>query len=134
MGENKHIEELDAFAKKYIKEIETESPSKEFTNSLMKNILTQQNTTVFKATPLISKKGWFVIFTSIIVLFFIPFKASEKSIFNTYNFSFFDNIQIPNLLESLNVSNTFVYSFLFFGLMMVIQVVYLKNHFNKRFQ
>ena len=24
MGENKHIEELDAFAKKYIKEIETE--------------------------------------------------------------------------------------------------------------
>ena len=38
MGENKHIKELDAFAKKYVKEISTEQPSLDFTASLMKKI------------------------------------------------------------------------------------------------
>ena len=65
MGEDKHIEELDAFTKKYIKEIDIEAPSVDFTANLME-ILQQENAKVYKPVPLISKKMW-----SVIVVFLI---------------------------------------------------------------
>lgn len=136
MGENKHIKELDTFAKKYVKEIEQEKPSVDFTASLMQKIaLESVNVEVFKAKALISKKGWFIISSLIIGLVFIPFKASEKSLFNLpeVDLSFFDKLQIPNLFESISVSNTVLYAIFFFGLMIIAQVVFLKKHFEKRF-
>ncbi|WP_298778397.1 hypothetical protein [uncultured Polaribacter sp.] len=136
MGENKHIKELDAFAKKYVREIQSESPSKDFTNSLMQAILAESKSTVFKPTVLISKKVWFLIFGLIVAVIFIPFNSSEKSFINLpkVDFSFFDKIQIPNFLESIAISNTVLYSVFFFGLMIIAQVVFLKNHFNKRLE
>jgi hypothetical protein len=135
MGENKHIKELDAFAKKYIQEIEIESPSKDFTSSLMQTLLAEQKSSVFKTTPLISKKVWVLIFGLIIAAILIPFGSSEKSLVNfpKIDFSFFDKIQMPNLFDSIALSNTVLYSIFFFGLMILVQIIFLKNHFNKRF-
>ena len=137
MGENKHIEELDAFAKKYIKEIKVESPSKDFTANLM-NILQQENSLLYKATPLISKKVWYIIFAGIIALFFIPFKQSEKStpFLDKIDFSFFEKIEFPSLFEGVefSFSTTTIYSFVFLALMVFIQVYMLKNHFDKRLE
>ena len=136
MGENKHIEELDAFAKKYIKEIPQEKPSLDFTASIMQTIAKESTSKVFKTTALISKKAWFVIAAFVLAVLFIPFKESEKSLLNfpKVDLSFFDKIQIPNLFESFAVSNTVLYSVFFFGLMIIAQVVFLKNYYNKRFQ
>ncbi|WP_405562159.1 hypothetical protein [Polaribacter sp. Asnod6-C07] len=135
MGENKHINELDAFAKKYVKEIEQEKPSADFTASLMKNILEESKSKVFKTKALISKKGWAIISIFVLAVILIPFKTSEKSLINSleFNFSFLDKIQIPNFLPAINLSNTVFYAIFFFGLMIVAQVVFLKNHFNKKF-
>ena len=102
MGENKHIKELDAFAKKYVKEISTEQPSLDFTASLMKKITLEKNLEVFKAKSLISKKGWMLIAASILALIFI------------------------------SVSNITLYAVLFFGLLFFAQIVFLKKHFDKR--
>ena len=68
MGENKHIQELDAFAKKYVKEIKVEQPSLEFTASIMQTIAKENRakTKVLSVTPLISKKGWALIFVFIV--------------------------------------------------------------------
>ncbi|MBU3012947.1 hypothetical protein KO506_16160 [Polaribacter vadi] len=135
MGENKHINELDAFAKKYVKEIEQEKPSADFTASLMKNILEESKSKVFKTKALISKKGWAIISIFVLAVILIPFKTSEKSLINSleFNFSFLDKIQIPNFLPAINLSNTVFYAIFFFGLMIVAQVVFLKKHFNKKF-
>ena len=64
MEENKHIKEFDAFAKKYLKEIKTESLSKDFTASLMNKIVldttTPSNTTdtiINPATTTIESNG-----------------------------------------------------------------------------
>ena len=136
MGENKHIKELDAFAKKYVKEIPQEKISIDFTANLMKKIAVENvNSEVFKAKTLITKKGWLIISLLIIAVIAIPFKSSEKSFINLpkFNFSFFDKIQIPNLFESITVSNTVLYAVLFFGLMIIVQVLFLKNHFEKKF-
>ncbi|MFT7442982.1 MAG: hypothetical protein ACI9Q3_001359 [Maribacter sp.] len=64
----------------------------------------------------------------------IPFKSSEKSLINILklDFYFFDKIQIPSFLDNLIVSKTVFYAIFFFGLMFFAQVVFLKNHFDKR--
>jgi len=136
MEENKHIKEFDAFAKKYLKEIKTESLSKDFTASLMNKIVLENSKSVMNTKALISKKVWFVIFASVLAVVLIPFKASEKSLITMpkLDFSFLEKIQIPNLLENVSVSNTVMYAILFFGLMFMVQVIFLKNHFNKRFE
>ncbi len=134
MGENKHIEELDAFAKKYIKEIPKENVSLDFTASVMKNILSEHKVKVFTTKALISKKGWFIISLFVLAVIFIPFKSSEKNLFNfpELDFSFLDKIQIFNLFESFTVSNTVLYAISFFGLMFIAQVIFIKNHFDKK--
>jgi hypothetical protein len=136
MEDNRHIEALGTFAKKYVKEIKQEQPSLDFTASIMQTIAKESTAKVFKRTVLISKKVWFVISVFVLAAVFIPFKASYKGLVNLpkVNFSFFDKIQITNLFESFSVSNTVLYSVFFFGLMFTAQVVFLKSHFNKRFE
>lgn len=134
MEENKHIKELDAFAKKYIKEIPSEKLSLDFTASLMKKIVLDNNLEVYKAKALISKKGWFLIVISILVVNFIPFKSSEKNFINLprLEFNFLDKNQFSNLFDSLSVSNVTLYAVLFFGLLFFVQIIFLKKHFDKR--
>jgi hypothetical protein len=136
MEENRNTTELDTFAKKYVKEIHTESPSIDFKASLMRKIVAEHQKSVFRSKALISKKVWFLLFASLIAILFIPFKKSEERLLNfpRIDFSFLDKIQVPNLFENFSVSNTVAYAICFFGLMFMAQVVLLKNHFNKRFE
>ncbi len=135
MGENKHIEELDAFAKKYIKEVEVETPSIDFTNTIMQSILKVENTALYKATPLISKKAWFIVLGTLLTLLFIPFKSSEntESVLDKVGYSYLPSLEIPNFLGdiSLSVSTTTIYSFVFLAILVLVQVHFLKSHFAK---
>lgn len=135
MGENKNIKELDAFAKKYVKEIQQEKPSLDFTASLMDKIVEVKMAIPFKASPLISKKVWFAIVAIVIAVLGISYQSTgdKVAVLSKLDFSFIDNVQITTILDGVSISNTVLYAFLFFGLMIVVQFVYLKNHFNKRF-
>ena len=136
MEENKKNIELDTFAKKYIQEIKEESPSKDFTTSLMSAIVLENSKSVTVSKALISKKAWFVILSIVLAVVLIPFKSQEKPLFTMpeLDFSFIEKIQIPNVLESFAVSNTVLYAIFLFGLMLIAQVLFLKNHLNKRFE
>ena len=107
MEENKKNIELDTFAKKYIQEIKEESPSKDFTTSLMSAIVLENSKSVTVSKALISKKTWFVILSIVLAVVLIPFKSQEKSLFTMpeLDFSFFNKIQIPNVLENFSISN-----------------------------
>ena len=135
MGENKHIEEMDAFAKKYVKEISTESPSLDFTANLMGKINQLQDaksTIVYK--PLISKKGWFVIFAAIITVIFIPFQSKEEGLFTLpeLNLSFLEKFNFSGLFDTIQVSNSLLYLAITFPVLVGIQILYLKGHFEKQ--
>jgi len=135
MGENKHIEEIHAFTKKYVQEIQIETPSLDFTSNLMQKIGELQP---FKSAitykPLISKKAWFIVFTAIISAVLIPFKSSEKSIFSVpeLNFSFLEKLNFTGLLDNINVSNTTLYFAITFSVLVSIQIFYLKGYFEKQ--
>jgi formate-dependent nitrite reductase membrane component NrfD len=134
MGENKHIKELDAFAKKYVKEIPSEKLSLDFTASLMKKIALENNSEVFKAKPLIAKKGWVFIVASIVALVFVSFFTTKESTFNLpkIEFDFLEQLQFTNLFDTISVSNITLYAVLFFGLLFFAQIIFLKKHFDKR--
>jgi hypothetical protein len=136
MEENKKNKEIDIFAKKYIQEIKEESPSKDFTTSLMNAIILENSKSVTVSKALISKKAWFVILSIVFALVLIPFKSQKKSLFTIpeLDFSFFNKIQVPNILENFSVSSTVLYAIFLFGLMLIAQVFFLKNHLNKRFE
>tara|TARA_R110001606_G_scaffold399142_1_gene581070 strand:- start:2429 stop:2842 length:414 start_codon:yes stop_codon:yes gene_type:complete len=135
MGENKHIKEIDAFAKKYVKEIPTETPSIDFTENLMKSIRQIEfvkSNIVYK--PLISTKGWFVVGLAIVVVLFIPFYSSKEEVFAMpkLDFSFLSKLDFSDSIESLNVSNTTFTITVIFGIFMAIQLIYLKGYFEKK--
>ena len=135
MGENKHIEEIHAFTKKYVKEIPTEKPSLDFTLNLMSKIAELPSLSKAIAyKPLISKKGWFIMFAVIIAVIFIPFKSNEESLFTLpeINLSFLDKLNFTGLLDGFNVSSSTMYFALVFSALIFVQIFYLKGYFEKQ--
>lgn len=134
MGENKHIEEIDAFVKKYVKEIPTEKPSVDFTKNLMSKIAEIQPEKVIVYKPLISKKGWFLVAASIIAIVLLPFRNAEESLFSLpeVDFSFFKELSFSGLFDSIQVSTSTAYLLVFFSILFFVQIVYLKGIFEKR--
>ena len=135
MGENKHIEEFDAFAKKYIKEVEIETPSIDFTANIMQHILQAENSEIYKASPLISKKVWGILAT---VLFTSILYVSRGTSLGwvkmpKLKLDYFSRFQFPNLFEGITVSNTMLYACFFFTVMIFFQIYYLKNHFGRKY-
>jgi hypothetical protein len=134
MGENKHIEEIHAFTKKYLNEIPTESPSIDFTKNLMGKIAKIQPEKEIVYKPLISKKGWFLVAASIIAIILLPFKNSEEGLFTLpeVNFSFFEKMSFSGIFESVNVSTTTASLLVLFSILFFIQIFYLKGEFERR--
>ncbi|MFY7672509.1 hypothetical protein ACOSP6_15615 [Tenacibaculum sp. MEBiC06402] len=134
MGENKHIEELDAFAKKYIKDVEQESPSLDFTSSVMDIIGQTDKSLVFKPTPLISKKVWVLLFSILTICIFYVSKG--KSILATWKmperFKYNPKFEFPDLFQNISVSNTMLTACFFFTLLIFIQIYLFKTRFDKR--
>jgi hypothetical protein len=135
MGENKHIEEIHAFTKKYVKEIPSETPSLDFTSNLMQKIgELQPFKSAITYNPLISKKAWFIVFAAIIAVVLLPFKPNDESLFTLpeINFSFLEKLSFVGLLENINVSTTTLYLVVTFSVLVCIQLFYLKGHFEKQ--
>lgn len=132
MGENKDIEKLDAFTKKYIKEIKEEAPSIDFTANLM-TVLEKETVDVYKATPLISKKGWFFLGAILVVSILFVSRGTSLSWMKmpTLQLDFSYHIQMPNLFEGITISNIMLFACFFFTLMIFGQIIMLKNHFTK---
>ncbi|WP_075341326.1 hypothetical protein [Tenacibaculum agarivorans] len=129
MEENKHIEELDAFAKKYITDIEPDTPSIDFTSNLMEAIHETENASVFKPTPLISSKVWIVLF--VILITSIIYVSNGESIAKLWQFKFnysLNNI-VPDFLNTLSISNIMLYACFFFTVLIFVQIYLLKARF-----
>lgn len=128
---------LDDFTKKIIKKAALESPSIHFTSEIMSQVaaLNDKSVTVYK--PLISKKVWFLIALSFVVLctyLILGTETEKESWLSTLDFNALSNNNFTNALSGFKMSKTLMYAVVFFGLMFCIQIPFLKNHFDKRFE
>ncbi len=127
MEENKNIEK---FIDKIMTDDELALTSMHFTNTIMAQVEQLDQQKVFEYTPLISKKIGLLICTSIIgVLIYIAlFVNLTKSKWTNY-FEFDLNL---NLLPEMSFSNTTIYATTIVSGLFLIQIIMLKNYFNKR--
>ncbi|TCI90650.1 hypothetical protein [Tenacibaculum sp. M341] len=134
MGENKHIDELDSFAKKYMNDIESEIPSMDFTKNIMTTIEATETSKVFKTEPLISKKVWLLLVVTLIASIFYVYKKSSTQLINLpkIEWDLFSKIKIFNAFKNIEVSNVTLYACFFFTLLIFVQISFLKNRFEKR--
>lgn len=136
MNENtdKYFENI---ANKVIKQSTIESPSFNFTDTVMSQILELNNSLATVYKPLISKNIWLLIFVVLtITIFYITYfggQFGEGNWLSQVDFGMFSNNKISNLL-SFNVSKTVTYAVVFLAIMVGVQVVYLKHHFNQFYQ
>jgi len=135
MEEVKKNQHIDIFVEKYLKEIKLESPSDDFTTTIMDAISViniEKNKVIYK--PLISKKGWLLIGIILVGILAIPLKGIESKwlTFPKLNFSFLENISIDGLFAEFTVSNIVLYACVLFGIFVSIQFIYLKGYFEKQ--
>lgn len=133
---------LDQLAKKVMKDVPLEKPSFNFTNTVMSQVSGLNHNKVIAYKPLISKTGWIFILVGILILvFFVLFgnQTSSSGRLNTIDFSMFSNNAVAQALSnfkipSFTISKTLTYAIVLFGVMVCIQIPFLKHHFNQRFE
>ncbi len=136
MGENKHIDELDIFAKKVFNNIAEKSPSVNFTEDVMKQINAIENSKIVNASSYNYRYSIYgIVISFVIASVFLIFQEnkSEASFFN-FNISDITFVKLPQLtwLQSLNLSVTTMYALFFFTILFIVQTIVLKQYFNRR--
>ncbi|PNQ73357.1 hypothetical protein C1T31_07510 [Hanstruepera neustonica] len=134
----KHLDKkIEQVTDKLMKESTVEKPSFNFTDSVMQSVHGISSNHITEYKPLISKQGWIGIclaFILIVYLIFTNASSQESGWLQTINFNKLFNFKFMESLFSMSVSKTVLYSILFFGLMLFVQIPLLKNHFDKRFE
>lgn len=127
---------LDTFVRKAIIEVGLDSPSVDFTRSVLSKIQADaQKSKVFVYRPLISKSVWLVILITIAGVFSYSIWENPSSEINWLTVLKLNRFAEFNLLtNSLNfyISNTIIYSFVGLAFFVWVQVFLLKSYMNKR--
>lgn len=126
---------LDDFTKKLFSDLPQEVPSFDFTTRVMSEVEVLSKTNQFGYKPLISKKLWILSALSIAGIFLylifgdVEIETSLGPYFDFVSFPELKSLEIPDL----KISNVFFYGITAFTFFMGVQILLLKNHFNKRY-
>ena len=129
---DKHIEKL---VDKTMKKASLESPSFDFTSTVMAQVNALEQSTVTTYKPLISKPMWFVIFAvalAIVGYIILGTSANQSGWINFVDLSVLTDNKISNIFTGFKVSNLVTYAIVLFGIMLFIQVPILKRNFDSR--
>ncbi len=130
-NEDKQIEKL---VDHIMKDTIVESPSIDFTSKVMSKILAPKTSNVTVYKPLIPRSVFIAFFGCIATFFiylFINGEKQENSWLNHLKFSLFHNNELSSLFK---VSNVMLYAVVSTTIMLLLQISFLKNHFDKQFE
>jgi ribosome-binding factor A len=128
MKTEKNIEE---FTKYIMKEANVEKPSADFVNKVMNSVKMESDLSVSKVyQPLISKSAWAAITVAFVALYiFILTGTSQDSLLiPNIHFTLLDKISSINLFERIHLSETFTFSFVLFSILVILQLIVIKNY------
>lgn len=134
----KTAKNIDKFTKYILDEVQTESPSNNFVDNVMTSVrLENKGSSLEIYNPLISKPVWVLIAAvfAVSIVFILTGFSQNSTIFSKFsniNFTFLDNTPSINIFESIHFSNTFTYSFMFFTVLVLIQLFVMNNYFNRK--
>ena len=128
--EDKNIENL---VEKMMSDSSLETPSFDFTSRVMSEVIATKKKAIYYK-PVISKRGWFVIFAAIgcFVMWFIFTGYSENGTASSFDLSFINADKILKAFSGFQFSGVTTNIILLAMLMMFIQIILLKGYLNKR--
>lgn len=133
--ESKSDKKLNEFTDKFLKDFTFETPSFDFTTQVMSKIETLSNSRATEYKPLISKRIWVVLAMLVLGAFSFLIFANvqmESAFLSAIQSDIRSNLQVLNLLD-FEMPNVFLYGVVGFTFFISIQILLLKNHFDKRF-
>lgn len=125
---------LEHFVDGLMKQTSLDSPSPEFTSTLMMQVQVTRMDTVTVYKPLISKWGWFSITATVLLLLGYLFMNGDSTAEGWLNNSQF-NLNAGSFLNNLAVvrfSAVTYYAIILATLLLFVQLIVLKHYFNKR--
>jgi hypothetical protein len=128
---------LEISIDRMMKAIDVEKPSIDFTSDLMQRIEELETKKVTSYKPLISKPFWAglgIVFMVLIYAIASGNKPANSGWLNNIDFSVLTNNTFTNSITSFALPKIMAYAIGLFGLMLCIQIPFLKHYFDKRFQ
>jgi hypothetical protein len=132
-----HTEQhLDKLSKKVIQSSVLETPTVDFTASLMSIIETISIESPMVHKPLISKLGWvaIVVIVTGIVGYAMYGTTEQMTLLSYIDYSFISNNRITEAISGIAISKIFMYAIVFFGVAWCIQIPMMTHYFDKRLE
>lgn len=129
--------DLESLTKKLFEGMDKETPSFDFTYHVMAQVDALAKNKVTTYQPLISKTGWILIgsaFIAFIAYILYSNQVADLGWFDAINFNVFTNNEFTEGLSRIALPKTVVYAIVLFGLMLCVQIPFLKHHFDKRYE
>jgi len=133
--DNKSDKKLNEFTEKLIQDFSLETTSLDFTTRVMSKVEALSDSEITEYKPLISRRVWMVLAMIIIGAFaYLIFGdvKMEGPWLSAIQSDIRSNLEIISLPD-FKVSNVFLYAIVGFTFFVSIQILFLKNHFDKRF-
>lgn len=131
---NKKLEET---TEKMMKGLQVEKPSSSFTSSLIQEIQNLESKEATQYQPLISKPVWVTLVLILVATtLYIAFNSNTSNIewLQSLNFSSLTQNKLTNGISAISLPKTFAYAIGLFGIMLCVQIPFLKHYFDKRLQ
>lgn len=125
---------LEKLVDTVMKDSTLEKPSFDFTSKVMSQVLTTKNSEVYVYKPLISRQVFILVFGCFIVLFIYLFINKEPQTNSWVYYLNFISVFNDPLTSLFNFSRITIYSVVFATLMLLIQISFLKKHFDSQFE
>lgn len=135
--DNDDTDKFDGFILKRIKEEGLEQPSLNFTNATISKIEAEKRPRqVLAFKPLINMKLWLGIAAIVLGVFTFLLYGDSVVKYNLWPEKIlleFGKVDMLDKMPEFSVSNIYVYAFVGLAFFVGLQIVLLKNHFNKRY-
>ncbi|MGB5434299.1 MAG: hypothetical protein WBM98_00300 [Maribacter sp.] len=134
---NDDMNKFDGFIQERIKKEGLEQPSINFTNTVISKIEAEkQSNRIEVYKPLINRKVWLAIAGTVLAVFAFLFYGNSVITYNWWPERIllkWENMDMLDKMPEVSVSNIYVYACVGLAFFVGLQIVLLKNHFNKRY-
>lgn len=125
---------MENLVEKIMKDTALEIPSLDFTSKVMSDVFSREKGKSFSYKPVISKRGWLIVFAAIgSLIIWIIFNVSANKTSSNFDFSFIKADKIFKIFGEFQLSGITTNIILLAMVMMFIQILFLKSYLNKRF-
>jgi len=126
---------IEDFTKLIMNEVQLEKPSADFVGNVMGRIHLENKPLIEPLyKPLISKGSWFIIaiMTVAFCFYLLLGNTGQPGLISFINFdvSFLNKINFTAIFERIHLPNLFSILFVFFTVLVIFQVLAIKNYFN----